>query len=66
MSEINEHQGNRPDIKDERPKGAMFHEQGSTGFDRVRNIHDHKGEKSEKDFHHLYTKFTHDLPEDAE
>jgi hypothetical protein len=49
--------GNRPDLVDVRPVGVLFHAEGSTGWGRVRNIHDHKGWKSEKDFHHLNNQF---------
>jgi hypothetical protein len=48
---------NRPDIKDDRPKGVLFSTEGSTGWNHIRNIHYHKGNKSEKNFDHLNEKF---------
>jgi hypothetical protein len=42
---------------DVRPKGALFSQAGQTGWKRKRDISDHKGGKSEKDFHHLHSKF---------
>lgn len=48
---------NRPDMKDDRPKGVLFSTEGSTGWGWIRNIHDHKAGKREGDFHHLHSKF---------
>jgi hypothetical protein len=48
---------NRPDIRDDRPKGVLFSTQGSTGWGRVRNLGDYKGNKKEGDFSHLHDKF---------
>jgi hypothetical protein len=47
---------NRPEVVDVRPKGVMFSDVGSTGWRRVRDIHDHKQGKNEGDFHHLHSK----------
>jgi hypothetical protein len=47
----------RPDLVDVRPKGALFSQAGQTGWKRKRDISDHKGGKSEEDFHHLHSKF---------
>jgi hypothetical protein len=49
---------NRPDIRDDRPKGVLFSTEGSTWWGRVRNIRGHKGTKKEGDFSHLHDKFT--------
>ena len=49
---------NRPDVGDDRPQGALFSTEGSTGWNRIRNIHDHKGNKKEGDFSHLHDRFT--------
>jgi hypothetical protein len=49
---------NRPDIRDDRPKGVLFSTEGSTWWGRVRNIRGHKGTKNEGDFSHLHDKFT--------
>jgi hypothetical protein len=54
---------NRPDIRDDRPKGVLFSTEGSTGWNRVRDIKDHKGNKKEGDFSHLHEKFAD--PEDV-
>jgi len=48
---------NRPDIKDDRPKGVLFSTGGSTGWHRRRNLGDYKGNKKEGDFSHLHDKF---------
>jgi hypothetical protein len=48
---------NRPDMRDLIPRGVMFHETGSTGWRRRRNLGDYKGNKSEKNFDHLNEKF---------
>jgi hypothetical protein len=50
-------QKNRPDIKDDRPKGVLFSTEGSTGWRRRRDLGDYKGNKSEKNFDHLNDKF---------
>jgi hypothetical protein len=49
---------NRPDMKDDRPKGVLFSTEGSTGWGRVRNLGDYKEGKKEGDFSHLHDKFT--------
>jgi len=58
---------NRPDTYDDRPKGALFSTEGSSGWGRMRDIRQHKvgasGQKSEHDFSHLHSKFAD--PEDA-
>jgi hypothetical protein len=48
---------NRPEVVDVRPKGVLFSEVGATGWKHIRNIHDHKGNRQEGDFHHLHDKF---------
>jgi hypothetical protein len=48
---------NRPDVKDDRPKGVLFSTEGSTGWHRRRNLGDYKGNKKEGDFSHLHDKF---------
>jgi hypothetical protein len=48
---------NRPDIRDDRPKGVLFSTEGSTGWHRRRNLGDYKGNKKEGDFSHLHDKF---------
>jgi hypothetical protein len=49
---------NRPDIRDQIPRGVLFHEEGPTGWGRRRDLRDHKGGKSESNFEHLHDKFT--------
>jgi hypothetical protein len=51
-------QKNRPDIKDDRPKGVLFSTEGSSGWGRKRDLDNYKEGKSEKDFSHLHAKFT--------
>jgi len=48
---------NRPDSRDDRPKGVLFSTEGSTGWRRRRDISTHKGNKKEGDFSHLHDKF---------
>ena len=48
---------NRPDMRDLIPRSVMFHETGSTGWRRRRNLGDYKGNKKEGDFSHLHEKF---------
>jgi hypothetical protein len=36
-------QKNRPDLKDDRPKGVLFSTEGSTGWGRKRDLGDYKG-----------------------
>jgi hypothetical protein len=48
---------NRPDIRDDRPKGVLFSTEGSTGWRRRRDLGDYKGNKKEGDFSHLHEKF---------
>jgi hypothetical protein len=55
--------GNRPDIRDDRPKGVLFSTEGSTWWGRIRQLGDYKGNKKEGDFSHLHDKFAD--PEDS-
>jgi hypothetical protein len=48
---------NRPDIRDDRPKGVLFSAAGQTGWRRRRNLGDYKEGKKEGDFSHLHDKF---------
>ena len=52
---------NRPDMNDDRPTGALFSTEGSSGWGNVRDIKNHKvgasGQKSESDFSHLHDRF---------
>jgi hypothetical protein len=48
---------NRPETVDVRPKGVMFSQTGSTGWNRIRNIHDQKEGKKEGDFSDQHHKF---------
>jgi hypothetical protein len=54
---MNQRGKQRPESVDVRPKDAMFHSAGQTGWLGRRDIHNHKGNLSEKDFHHLHDKF---------
>jgi hypothetical protein len=47
----------RPATVDKRPKDALFHSAGPTGWRRRRDISGHKGSMSEKSFSHLHSKF---------
>jgi hypothetical protein len=47
---------NRPDIRP-RNQGVLFHDTGPTGWWRIRNLGDYKGNKKEGDFSHLHEKF---------
>jgi hypothetical protein len=47
---------NRPDRR-RRDEGVLFHNTGSTGWRRRRNLGDYKGNKKEGDFSHLHEKF---------
>jgi hypothetical protein len=47
---------NRPDIRP-RDEGVLFHDTGSTGWGRRRDLGDYKGSKKEGDFSHLHDKF---------
>lgn len=49
---------NRPDIRDDRPKGVLFSTAGQTGWRRRRDLGNYKGNKKEGDFSHLHDKFT--------
>jgi hypothetical protein len=40
---------NRPDLVS-RPLGSLFHDTGSTGWGRIRNLGAYKGTRSEKNF----------------
>jgi hypothetical protein len=55
--------GNRPDIRDDRPKGVLFSTEGSTWWGRIRRLGAYKGNKKEGDFSHLHDKFAD--PEDS-
>jgi hypothetical protein len=48
---------NRPDLVDKRPKGVLFSTEGSSWWNRVRDIRLHKGNKKEADFHEHHHKF---------
>ena len=54
---------NRPELVDKRPKDALFHSAGQTGWLGRRDISGHKKGKKEGDFSHLDQKWTD--PEDA-
>jgi hypothetical protein len=43
--------------------GVLFSSVGSTGWGRIRNFHDHKGNRKEGDFSDQHHRFTD--PEDA-
>lgn len=58
VTEVSVRASNRPDMKMNISNGVMFSAEGSTGWGRIRNLGDYKGNKSEKDFHHLHEKFT--------
>jgi hypothetical protein len=47
---------NRPDIR-RRDEGVLFHNTGSSGWNRRRDLGDYKGNKKECDFSHLHEKF---------
>jgi hypothetical protein len=47
---------NRPDLMP-RDEGVLFHDTGSTGWGRRRDLGDYKGNKKEGDFSHLHDKF---------
>jgi hypothetical protein len=40
-----------------RDENVLFHNTGSTGWGRRRNLGDYKGNKKEGDFSHLHDKF---------
>jgi hypothetical protein len=48
-------------MHDDRPTGALFSTEGSSGWGNVRDVRQHKvgasGQKSEHDFSHLHSKF---------
>jgi hypothetical protein len=48
---------NRPDIR-LRDEGVLFHNTGSTGWRRRRELGDYKGNRSEQNFEHLHNLFT--------
>jgi hypothetical protein len=50
-------QKNRPDIRDDRPKGVLFSTAGATGWHRRRDLGNYMGNKKEGDFSHLHGKF---------
>ncbi len=47
---------NRPDLR-KRKEGVLFHDEGPTGWGRIRELGAYKGTLREGDFHHLYSKF---------
>jgi hypothetical protein len=47
----------RPDLVDVRPKDALFHSAGQTGWLGRRDIHNHKGLRKESDFSDQHHKF---------
>ena len=57
MKRTNLRAKNRPDIKDDRPKGVLFSIEGPTGWGRIRQLGNYKGNKSERNFNHLNHKF---------
>jgi hypothetical protein len=48
---------NRPDLI-RRDEGVLFHNTGSTGWRRRRELGDYKGNRSEQNFEHLHNLFT--------
>jgi hypothetical protein len=48
---------NRPAMKARQPGEILFHDAGSTGWGRKRDLRCYKGAKSELDFRHLHGKF---------
>jgi hypothetical protein len=48
---------NRPDMRDLIPKGVMFHETGSTGWGRKKDLGDYKDNRSEHNFADQYDRF---------
>jgi hypothetical protein len=54
---MNQRGKQRPERVDRRPQGVLFSTAGQTGWRRRRDIRNHKGSKSEKNFDHLNEKF---------
>ena len=48
---------NRPDMRDLIPRRVMFYGTSSTGWGRIRQLGNYKGDKSEKNFNHLHARF---------
>jgi hypothetical protein len=51
---------NRPDLI-RRDEGVLFHNTGSTGWRRRRELGDYKGNRSEQNFEHLHNLFTEEV-----
>ena len=49
---------NRPAMRPRVPGNILFHDAGPTGWDRIRQLGDYKGTKSESNFEHLHNQFT--------
>ncbi len=47
---------NRPDRR-KRKEGILFHDEGQTGWGRIRQLGKYKGNLREGDFHHEYKRF---------
>ena len=47
---------NRPDLR-KRKEGILFHDEGPTGWGRIRRLNEYKGSLREGDFHHEYGRF---------
>jgi hypothetical protein len=54
---MNQRGKQRPERVDRRPQGVLFSTAGQTGWRRRRDIRNHKGSKSEKNFDHLNEMF---------
>jgi hypothetical protein len=52
---------NRPDLR-KRKEGILVHDEGFTGWGRIRRLNAYKGTLREGDFHHEYSRFA-DLSE---
>jgi hypothetical protein len=48
---------NRPDIRDDRPRGVLFSTAGPTGWGRRRNLGDYKAGRSEHNFADQHDRF---------
>jgi hypothetical protein len=48
---------NRPDMRPRVPGNILFHDAGPTGWGRIRQLGDYKGEKSESNFADQHDKF---------
>jgi hypothetical protein len=47
---------NRPDLR-KRKEGVLFHDEGQTGWGRIRRLNQYKGSLKEANFHHEYERF---------